>query len=81
MESNDIKQIIENSLKGAQVRVEGDDGRHFNAVIISDDVSEKNMLQRQQMVYASLGDLMTTGKVHAFSMKTYTTEEWEVATR
>lgn len=52
------------------------DGQHFEAVVVSNEFAGKNRIQRQQLVYRSLGERMT-GEIHALSMKTYTPEEWE----
>ena len=53
-----IKQLIESGLPGADVTVEGDDGTHFNANIVCELFSGKNMLQQHRMVYRALGDKM-----------------------
>jgi acid stress-induced BolA-like protein IbaG/YrbA len=52
------------------------DGQHFEAIVVSNEFSGKNRIQRQQLVYRTLGDRMT-GEIHALSMKTFTPEEWE----
>jgi len=59
------------------LKVEGD-GHHFEAVIVSDDFSGKNRIQRHQHIYAILGDKMKA-EVHALSMKTLTPEEYSDA--
>ena len=51
------------------------DGQHFDAVVVSVEFAGKNRIQRQQLVYKTLGDRMT-GEIHALSMKTLTPEEW-----
>lgn len=50
-------------------------GSHFNAVIISDDFNGLNLIKRHQCVYKILGKDMGS-RIHAFSMKTYTHEEF-----
>jgi acid stress-induced BolA-like protein IbaG/YrbA len=52
------------------------DGQHFEAVVVSDEFAGKSRIQRQQLVYQTLGSRMT-GEIHALSMKTFTPEEWE----
>lgn len=71
-----IKELIESGLPGADVLVEGDDGTHFQARIISELFSDKTMVQQHQMVYKALGEKMGTD-IHALSFQTYTPEEWE----
>ncbi len=57
------------------VQVEGDDGSHFNAVIVSAEFRGKNRVRQHQLVYQALGDRMKA-EIHALSMKTLTPEEW-----
>lgn len=52
------------------------DGQHFEAIVVSNEFAGKSRIQRQQLVYRTLGERMT-GEIHALSMKTYTPEEWE----
>ncbi len=53
------------------------DGKHFEAVAVSDDFTGKTRLERHRLVYAALEEEMKE-KVHALSMKLYTIKEWEV---
>jgi acid stress-induced BolA-like protein IbaG/YrbA len=57
------------------VHVEGDDGRHFEAIIVSAEFRGKSMVQQHQLVYRALGDRMKQ-EIHALSMKTLTPEQW-----
>jgi acid stress-induced BolA-like protein IbaG/YrbA len=74
MNAQDIEQIIANGLACEQLKVTGD-GRHWNAVIVSEAFAGKRLIQRHQMVYATLGDKMQTDEIHALSMKTLTPAE------
>lgn len=76
MDPRIIKQLIEAELPNADITVEGEDGTHFQARIISELFSGKTMLQQHQMVYKALGEKMGR-EIHALSMQTYTPEEWE----
>lgn len=73
--ANNVKDYIETSLPCEYVEVEGDDGHHFHAVIVSAQFQGKNMVQQHQLVYRSLGDRMKQ-EIHALSMKTLTPEQW-----
>ena len=57
------------------IKVLGDDGTHFEAVVVSAAFVGKGMVQQHQLVYAALGDRMRA-EIHALSMKTYTPEQW-----
>ena len=69
-----IRQLIEQGLPGAQAIVQGDDGVHFEALVVCDAFKGKLPLARHRMVYATLGELMG-GEIHALSLKTVTPEE------
>ena len=70
-----IKSYIEGSLPCELVEVEGDDGHHFSAIIVSPEFRGKNKIQQHQLVYKALGDRMRE-EIHALSMKTLTPEQW-----
>ena len=74
MQTEDIQAMIENGLPGAEVRVSGD-GRHFDAVVISQAFAGKSLLEQHRMVYATLGSKMGAD-IHALTMRTYTREQW-----
>ncbi len=71
-----IRQNIEQGMPCIHVTVSGD-GRHFEALVVSDEFSGKSRIQRHQRVYQALGDRMRD-EIHALSMKTLTPQEWEV---
>ena len=74
MNSDDIKILIETSIKDAVAIVSSDDNVHFEAVVISPAFREKSLIQRHQMVYGSLGDKMIS-EIHALSVTTLTPKE------
>ncbi|MDX1529756.1 MAG: BolA/IbaG family iron-sulfur metabolism protein, partial [Gammaproteobacteria bacterium] len=76
MQPEELERLIQEGLADAEVRVSGD-GRHFDAIVISDTFSGKSMLEQHRMVYAALGDRFDTDVVHALSIKTYTRKDWE----
>ena len=62
-------------LSSDYVEVQGDDGQHFEAVIVSPKFTGKNMVQQHQLVYLALGERMRT-EIHAMSTRTFTPETW-----
>jgi acid stress-induced BolA-like protein IbaG/YrbA len=78
METEEISQMIESGLPGSKAIVTGD-GSHFDAIVISDLFDGKSMLEEQRMVFDTLGDSVTSGRLHALSIKAYTRAEWEEA--
>ena len=81
MQANDIKNLIEAALPGAEVQVRGDDGVHFEAIVVSDNFVGKSLLQQHRLVYAALGGRMENEEIHALSLKTYTPETWQNSRR
>jgi len=53
-----------------------DGGYHLSTIIVSDDFISKTLIERHQIVYKALGS-MIKNEIHAFSMKTYTEDEWK----
>lgn len=70
-------EIIDNSKSHAgHAGVQESGGGHFYATIVADVFHGKSLVQRHQLVYKALGDLMQT-EIHAFSMKVFSPEEFE----
>ena len=69
-----IRQLIEAGLPGARADVQGEDGVHFEALVVSDAFRGKLPLARHRMVYATLGERMG-GEIHALALRTLTTDE------
>jgi acid stress-induced BolA-like protein IbaG/YrbA len=74
IDASRIRTLIEQGLPGAEVSVQGEDGVHFEASVVSEAFAGKLPLARHRMVYATLGDLMG-GAIHALALKTLTPEE------
>ena len=74
MNADRIHALIEAGLPGARVEVQGEDGVHFEARVVSAAFTGKLPLARHRLVYATLGDLMG-GAIHALALRTLTPEE------
>ncbi|MGD8378377.1 MAG: BolA family protein [Gammaproteobacteria bacterium] len=75
MDSEQIRKLIEAGLPDAHVRVSGEDGAHFEALVVSDVFEGKRPLARHQLVYSTLGPRMGN-EIHALSLRTFTPAEW-----
>lgn len=73
--ANDLKHYILDGLPSDHVEVRGDDGQHFEAVIVSQHFDGKNMVQQHQLVYLALGERMRS-EIHALSIRTFTPDAW-----
>ena len=76
MQAEQIKQMIEAGLPGSQVEVRGDDGQHFDAIVVSPAFVGKGMLEQHRMVNAIVSDRLQSGEIHALALKTYTPDSW-----
>jgi len=74
LDADTIRRLIEQGLPGARAQVQGDDGVHFEALIVSEAFAGKLPLARHRMVYATLGELMG-GEIHALALRTLTPDE------
>lgn len=74
MNASLLRELIEAGMPGSRVDVEGDDGVHFQALVVSEAFRGKLPLARHRLVYATLGERMG-GEIHALSLRTLTPEE------
>jgi acid stress-induced BolA-like protein IbaG/YrbA len=74
MNADTIRRLIEQGLPGATAQVQGEDGVHFEATVVSEQFQGKLPLARHRMVYATLGERMG-GEIHALALKTLTPAE------
>lgn len=70
----EVQEWIAQGLDCTHLQVRGD-GRHFEALIVSDEFTGLGRVRRHQKVYAALGAHMHS-TVHALSMRTLTPAEW-----
>ena len=75
LSASQLKNYIEDGLACEYCEVRGDDGTHFDAVIVSAEFVCKTMVQQHQLVYKALGHRMQQ-EIHALSMQTMTPESW-----
>lgn len=79
MDAETLRELIETGfekagLPTARAQVQGEDGVHFEATVVSEAFRGKLPLARHRMVYATLGELMG-GAIHALQLKTVTPDE------
>lgn len=75
MNAQDIEQMIQKGLPGAEVSVAGEDGSHFEATVVYEGFAGKPPLACHRMVYATLGDSVESGALHALALKTRAPEQ------
>ncbi len=75
MTPEEVKSLIEAGMPGSTVTVTGD-GSKFEATVVSAEFEGKTMVQEQKMVYATVNQEITSGALHALTIKAYTPDEW-----
>ena len=73
--ANELRNYIMTGLPCDHVEVLGDDGQHFEAVVVSPQFTGKNKVQQHQLVYLALGNRMRS-EIHALAMRTFTPDAW-----
>ena len=74
MDAETIANLIQTGLPDAHVQVQGDDGVHFEATVVSAAFAGKLPLARHRMVYATLSELMGR-EIHALALTTLTPDQ------
>jgi len=74
--AEDIKQRIESGIDATEVLVRLD-GNKCLVAVASTAFEGQRTVKKQQMVYACLNELISSGELHAVSMHTYTPSEWD----
>ena len=77
---DDVKKRIVADMPECEVTVTGD-GSHFEAIVVGEVFAGLTPVKKQQLVYASVNDLITSGELHALTIKAYTPEEWARASK
>ena len=75
MTADELRNHIVSGLPCDHAQVQGDDGQHFEAVVVSPQFAGKTRVQQHQQVYQALGDRMRS-EIHALSLQTFTPEAW-----
>ena len=74
MNAHTIKSLIQQQLPDALVEVSGEDGAHFEALVVSPAFVGLSLIRQHQLVYAALGERMRA-EIHALSLRTLTPEQ------
>ena len=80
MTTDEIKTMIEAGFESAQVIVNGDNGM-FDTIVVSNKIDGLSPVKKQQMVYATVNPQITSGAIHALTIKAHTPKEWETASK
>jgi monothiol glutaredoxin len=76
LSNNDIEQLVKQGIVDSQVFIEGA-GCDFTVTVISEKFADLTAVKKQQMVMATLTEVLASGKLHAVSVQVYTPDEWQ----
>ena len=74
MNLEEIRQLLESALGESQIEMQSE-GNKLDLRLVSDEFVGMNRVKRQQLVYALLNDKISSGEIHAVTMKTRTVDE------
>ena len=73
--AHQLKNYSVNDLACGHADVQGDNGQHFQAVVVSPLFAGTTRAQQHQQVYQALGERMRS-EIHTLSLQTFTPEAW-----
>lgn len=77
MTPEEVKKLLAAGIDAETIMVDGDDGRHFDVLIVSKAFEGLRPVKKQQLVYAILHDRIADGSLHAINMRTLTPAEYK----
>ena len=76
MEVAEIEQLLNDALTLDELHVKFD-GSQCTIVAVADFLAELSRVKRQQTVLAPLADAIQQGTIHAVTVKTFSSADWQ----
>ena len=76
MEVADIENLLNEALTLDELHVTFD-GSQCKIIAVADMFDELSRVKKQQVVYAPLSDAINQGTIHAVTIKTFSTAQWQ----
>ena len=77
MQPTEIESILRAALPLDEIYAKGDDGSHFQVIVVGALFDGMSRVKKQQTVYAPLMEHIASNAIHALSIKAFTPEEWK----
>lgn len=74
MDLDEIRRLLESALEDSQIEIHAE-GNKLALDLVSEKFMGMNRVKRQQFVYTLLNDKISSGEIHAVTMKTRTPDE------
>lgn len=76
MENSDIEKLINDAVELDELHVKFD-GSQCKVIAVADFLGELSRVKKQQTIYSPLSEAIKEGAIHAVTIKTFTTTEWQ----
>jgi acid stress-induced BolA-like protein IbaG/YrbA len=76
VENSDIEKLINDAVELDELHVKFD-GSQCKVIAIADFLGELSRVKKQQTIYSPLSEAIKEGAIHAVTIKTFTTTEWQ----
>ncbi len=77
MQPTEIESILRAALPLDEIYAKGDDGSHFQVIVVGALFDGMSRVKKQQTVYAPLMEHIASNAIHALSIKAFTPDEWK----
>jgi acid stress-induced BolA-like protein IbaG/YrbA len=68
--ARDIEELIRTGFPNATIKIEGEDGVHFQGMVIDESFRGMNRVQQQRAVMATIKSKVDSGEIHALGLTT-----------
>lgn len=68
--AQDVEDLIRESFPNATIQIQGDDGVHFQGMVIDESFRGLNRVQQQRAVMAAIKSKVDSGEIHALGLTT-----------
>jgi len=76
VENSDIEKLINDAVELDELHVKFD-GSQCKVIAVADFLGELSRVKKQQTIYSPLSEAIKEGAIHAVTIKTFTTAEWQ----
>jgi len=76
VENSDIEKLINDAVELDELHVKFD-GSQCKIIAVADFLGDLSRVKKQQTIYSPLSDAIKEGAIHAVTIKTFTTTEWQ----
>ena len=77
MQPTEMESILRAALPLDEIYAKGDDGSHFQVIVVGALFDGMSRVKKQQTVYAPLMEHIASNAIHALSIKAFTPDEWK----